>query len=306
MPTTPLVIGVDAGGSKTRASLARCERDGRFTVVGNGTAGPANPLGASIDGAFNSISSAIDHAWSDSGEERDRPAQVAVIAVAGSADPGVRALLSDKAHAAGIASVCRIETDATPLLATAARSGPCVGLISGTGSIVLARSASGEVVRRGGWGYLLGDEGSGYSIGRAAIRATLGGTASDQLAAAVCHSVGAATPSELIRACYASDLPQRTIASSAKEVLELAEHGDPIAAVIAEEAATGLAQMLLEVESAAGISDKEHPVVLTGGTLVGSTLLRERLLTLIDRTTENVIVAKDATIGCLRLAAAAH
>ena len=66
-----------------------------------------------------------------------------------------------------------IVNDALIALETGAPGQPGVVIISGTGSIAYGRNAAGEAARSGGWGYVLGDEGSGYWIGRAALRAVL-------------------------------------------------------------------------------------------------------------------------------------
>ena len=73
----------------------------------------------------------------------------------------------------GLNSRIVIVNDALIALETGAPGQPGVVIISGTGSIAYGRNAAGEAARSGGWGYVLGDEGSGYWIGRAALRAVL-------------------------------------------------------------------------------------------------------------------------------------
>jgi N-acetylglucosamine kinase-like BadF-type ATPase len=58
----------------------------------------------------------------------------------------------------------KVVSDAEILLMAGAASGPALALICGTGSIVYGRTVTGELIRAGGWGYLFGDEGSGYAI----------------------------------------------------------------------------------------------------------------------------------------------
>ncbi|TWT87229.1 BadF/BadG/BcrA/BcrD ATPase family protein [Pseudobythopirellula maris] len=298
----PLLIGVDAGGTKTLATIAQPGERGLFCVLGQGLAGSGNPLSAGVPQAVDAIGSAIRDARASAGIGA-APAQVAVIAVAGAANDAVRKEVAWQAERAGFAERCTIESDATPLLAVAAPEGPCVGLISGTGSVAIARNADGEILRRGGWGYLLGDEGSGYAIGRATLRAVLGQTAGEELVRAACRAIGADTPADLPRTVHQSPQPHRLVASSARCALELAAAGEPSAKAIAEQAAAALAGLLKEAEQAAGIAGGSHPVVVSGSVLLGSRLLRETVCRLAGVSTERLRQAHDATVGCLRIAA---
>ena len=87
-----------------------------------------------------------------------------------------------------------------------APSGPALALICGTGSIVYGRTVTGELLRAGGWGYLFGDEGSGYAIGIAALRAVMraydGRGRETLLSELVLGRYGLHTPPELIQAIY--------------------------------------------------------------------------------------------------------
>lgn len=302
---SPLLLGVDAGGSKTLATLATSGPDGELHTLGSGRAGSGNPLSGGLEQATNSIRSAVHEALTSAGLHDSTVARVAVVALAGAANEEVRTGVSERLSNAGIAQHCIVESDATPLLATASAHGPCVGLIAGTGSVAVARSAQGAIFRRGGWGYLLGDEGSGYAIGRGALRAVLSGECEEALAQAVCKALDVESSADLIKTVHKSEQPNRTIASLAKVVLALAESGQPAATALAEEAAAALAHLLVEVENRGGLTDDHHPVVFSGGVLLGSTLLQTRLLSLAGISPGRVHLATDPTVGCLRLAQAA-
>ena len=69
----------------------------------------------------------------------------------------------------GYKARCLVVNDALVALEAGAPDQPGVVVISGTGSIAYGRNREGEAARAGGWGYVLGDEGSGYWIGRAAL-----------------------------------------------------------------------------------------------------------------------------------------
>jgi len=113
--------------------------------------------------------------------------------------------------------------------------------VAGTGSIVTAREAGGDVVRAGGWGRVLGDQGSGYAIGRdglAAVADALDGGPATRLV----HEAaawGAGDASALVAAVYRDE---RNPASFAPRVLDAWAAGDDVARIIVESAATALAQ----------------------------------------------------------------
>jgi N-acetylglucosamine kinase-like BadF-type ATPase len=111
-------------------------------------------------------------------------------------------------------------------------------LISGTGSIALGRSAAGSWLRVGGWGVHLGDEGSGYGIGRSALRALARGEdgrgAPTDLRGLVLDALGVAAPSDLIK--WMAAARKADVAALVPLVCECAEAGDRVAASIVEEA----------------------------------------------------------------------
>lgn len=131
-------------------------------------------------------------------------------------------------------------------LALAAAFGPAgsgVLVIAGTGSIVMGRTLTGEVVRAGGWGYLLGDEGGGYRIGLAGMQAIAraydGGTTTT-LVQALNERVGLDTPEAIIQHVYT---PAWSMADIAPLVLEAATRGDLVSRRILHEQTANLADL---------------------------------------------------------------
>ena len=168
-PHAPLLLGVDAGGTKTCAVVATPRGDRRFCILGSGAAGPGNPLSGGFSAASRAISLAVDAALQDadcSGEE----ISAAVYAVAGAARPDVREQLEAMADDLPTRRTATFVPDYEPVLAAAAVSGPAVGVIAGTGSVAFSRDREGRLRFFGGWGHLLGDDGSGFAIGRDALR----------------------------------------------------------------------------------------------------------------------------------------
>lgn len=153
----------------------------------------------------------------------------------------------------------------TRLLLAAAGCTEGVAVIAGTGSAAWGVNAAGEQARAGGWGYLLGDEGSGYWLGREAVRHSLrrmdAGEAVDLLTAGLLEHCGLQRPGELI-AHFHHETSRRYWASAAAVVMAAADAGHAPALALVQEAAGCLAGLAAKV---AGQLQLPGPVVLGGG-----------------------------------------
>ena len=167
------VIGVDGGGTKTNAILVGL--DG--TVYAEAAGGPTN---LATVGTAKAAQVLLDLFLECCATAKAEPEllQNVVLGLAGAGRPAVRADLTDKLLAAAakkkfpLKSIV-VETDARIALEAAFAGGPGVALIAGTGSIALYRTEDGKYLRAGGWGHVLGDEGSGYAIGRDGLQAVM-------------------------------------------------------------------------------------------------------------------------------------
>ena len=158
------MLGIDGGGSKTAAWLAF----GPTQIVGRGRTGPGNPRAVGFDQALMNIDAAVEAAFQEAALARV-PAESACLAVAGTGREADRARVLDWARQRSLAKRVEVVHDAEPLLAAGTPEGWGIALISGTGSLAYGRSASGATARTGGWGYLIGDEGSGYALAIAGL-----------------------------------------------------------------------------------------------------------------------------------------
>lgn len=154
--------------------------------------------------------------------------------------------------------------------------GECGAVISGTGSMAVIRNADGSVSHAGGWGYILGDEGSGYSIAlsgiRAAIRAAEGSGVRTALLPACLDYFGITDIYELIELYYDKTVSRKVTAAFAEKVIEKAEEGDTAALDILEREAAELAA------TAKSLFDRiksGSPIGLWGGIFQNSELYRE-------------------------------
>src|SRR5438876_4508100 len=155
-------IGVDGGGTKTLAVIV----DTQGNECGRGIAGSANHKGVGVTKAIGNIRSAIEAAASQAA--CSLPLQSAWFGLAGIDRPQDHDLLLP--HLRPLAHHMRLTNDAD-LVLSGLPGAIGIALIAGTGSIALGRDLQGSSVRAGGWGYLIGDEGSGYDLGLRCLQA---------------------------------------------------------------------------------------------------------------------------------------
>jgi glucosamine kinase len=160
-----LLLGVDGGGTRCRARLA--EFSG--TVLGEGTAGPAN-IGYGIEDSFAAVLEATRKAFVAAGlQAGDLNRIVACLALAGASEPALLAAARRQPHPF-LRAVFTADAHAACVGAHQGRDGGII--VAGTGTIGWAIIA-GETYRCGGWGFPVSDEGSGAWFGCEALRRVL-------------------------------------------------------------------------------------------------------------------------------------
>ncbi|GIJ43291.1 N-acetylglucosamine kinase [Virgisporangium aliadipatigenens] len=288
-----LVLGIDAGGTGSRAVLVRVP-DGE--VVGRGSGGPGNPV-ASPDAAHE-VGRAARAALA--GHE---PAGVAgaVLGVAGTsvfADPTVSAAFGAAFAAVGLAVPVPPVGDVVTAFAAGSACDSGAVLIAGTGAIAahVPQWTVGRTVD--GWGWLLGDEGSGFWIGRRAVRAAVRDPGS-ALGARVHAHAGASTVDELVRwaTVSAAGSGPPPLAGLAPLVCALARGGEPAAARIVDDAAGRL------VATLDALGPVDGPVVLAGSLLTRETPVRAAVCARLDGRDVRPRVAGDPALAAAWLAA---
>ena len=164
MSDAEVVVGIDAGGSKTRAIVANAQGETLAEIVGTGASmSPGN-----AEYCANVIAALVAAAL-ESAEMSDTLPRVLYAGVAGTGREAEQIALQQALADREIADEVVVETDASVALADAFGDRSGVLLIAGTGSIAYGRSPSGVLGRCGGWGVAFGDEGSGAWIGRRAL-----------------------------------------------------------------------------------------------------------------------------------------
>jgi N-acetylglucosamine kinase-like BadF-type ATPase len=208
-----------------------------------------------------------------------------------------------------LAATIDVLEDAALLLAAGSPDGWGVAVVAGTGSMAYARGADGRTARAGGWGPLLGDEGSGYAIAlaglRAAARAADGRAAATPLTDRLLAACGLTRPEELVGVVYRGG-DRATLAALAPVVLDAADSGDAVAGEIATSAAAELAAAAAAAARSLGLGAR-FPVALAGGLLASCTNYRARFLSALAERglhADPVTIVTEPAEGALRLALA--
>jgi len=245
MKSAQFVVGIDGGGTKTAAVIA----DVQGKTLARHTAGPANFHIKGVESTSRTLVALIEDCCASAGCT-PQSLRATVIGLAGAGRPedkkkianGVRKFASSKGVKLKNLS---IESDARVALEGAFKGGPGIVIIAGTGSIVFGKDVIGNIHRAGGWGRTLGDEGSGYAIGREGLRAVC--REYDQRSDAgimskmIAKRLKLRTPSDIITAVHKSDFE---IASVAPIVFAAADKGDSAALRIVQQAANELSELL--------------------------------------------------------------
>ena len=236
-----LYVGIDLGGSATRAALV----DGRGRLLASGRAA-SGLIGAGAAGRRH-LARALDTALA-SIVARVGAAPCSIFAgTRGLSIPGRREILTLELHARFSDPEVRVSNDALIALWGALAGGEGVAVLAGTGSIALARAADGREGRAGGWGHLLGDEGSGYWLGREALgvylRTLESRDGAGPLSTLVERAVEGRSVTEAIAWLHTGDQQVSRIAALAPLVSTAAEAGDSLALDILRRAARALADL---------------------------------------------------------------
>lgn len=259
------VLGIDAGGTKTVCLLA----DDRGRIVAESRGGGANLQAAGELEVEKVLHRVMDEALGD----RDiRPAAICLGIAGVDRDDDAEAVRGIMRRI-GFKTRALVVNDALIALVAGAGDRPGVVVVAGTGSIAYGRDVRGRAARAGGWGYLLGDEGGGFWIGRAALTAVVrqfdGRGPRTLLTEMVLAEMHLLSPPQLIHAIYVRGLHRYAIASIAPIVQHAADGGDAVAAEIIERAAGELAAAAASVILRLDMRGDSFPTILAGGIFRG-------------------------------------
>jgi len=295
------VLGIDAGGTRTVCLLV----DEAGDVLGE-----ARGPGANLQSAGELEVEKVLHDLIGRALGHHPQPTVICLGMAGVDRPGEAATIRQILERIGHRAQVLVVNDALIALEAGVPGGAGTVVVAGTGSIAYGRDATGRAARSGGWGYVLGDEGSGYWLGRLALRAVMraadGRSAPTAMAAPILSHFGVTRPQELVRHIYVAGARPSAIAALAKIVGEAAQAGDATASELISLGGRELAMAAASVASRLGI--EREPVLLAGSTLRGIELLRTSLTADLSRRLPGAdvrLLGIEPAQGAVRLAQAA-
>ncbi len=255
------VLGVDGGQTATLAAVAN--EDGE--LLGAGRGGPANHINepGGPERCRRSVTDAVGGALASAGLS-GQPMAAAYFGMTGGG-PLIPQFLPEVVAVESL----KVEGDARAALTGATVGQPGVLVIAGTGSIAFAVNARGEEAVTGGWGYIMGDEGSGYDVAiqalHAATKAADGRGPATLLETAIPAHFGLENLRALHRKIYSGELDRPRLAEISRVVGDAANAGDEPARAILARAAGELAIAAVRVLELVGALDEALPVAPVGG-----------------------------------------
>ncbi|MCW3055854.1 MAG: putative N-acetylglucosamine kinase [Chthonomonadales bacterium] len=254
-------LGIDGGGTKSLAVI----RDDEGRECGRGTGGPGNIAFNDEATVLRSVRSAVAEARHAAGLPDTRFAAVCAGMAGYSVEPR-RAAFDAALRQEVDADRYRIEPDYVIAYWGASEGEPGVVIIAGTGAVAYGRNAEGATHKEDGFGYLLGDRGSGFNLGLYALRYTLDSMQqgrSDALTDAVLAQTGAKIQNEILQWLY-GEFSTARVASLAPIVGELAESGVPAARTLVAEMARRLRHTVRSIRHALWLP-RNAPIYPLGG-----------------------------------------
>jgi N-acetylglucosamine kinase-like BadF-type ATPase len=310
-----MVLGIDGGGTRTRASLVAGER-----LLAHAESGSIKRLRVGAEAAEANLRALLKEVYDQAGV---RGVRAASAGVASSSMPGVKewiAAVFEDFHV----ERSEIVGDEVIALDAAFRGGAGILQIAGTGSKTIGRAPDGSRETAGGWSSRLGDEGSGYWIGLHSLRRALAArdrapdrALDDREPTQILLKVGEIwrTPSLDDLVNRGNGTPEPDFAALAPAIHELAQAGDPVAAAVLHQAAADLVEFVLLVRSklrrrqalavdfpaddlpAAEFPVAEFPVAWTGGVLEHMPLVRASFFAGLRATAPRMPIAQEPVVA---------
>lgn len=288
------VLGIDGGATKTLAAVLDLEQ--RSIHLAHG--GPSNEDAVGSRAAVAALVEVAEQALERAGIA-DADLAAGVLAVAGT---DTDAIVRQVRAARGEDWI--VVNDVVGAWAAATAAEPGIGAISGTGSNVFGVGPDGRAWRVGGWGHLLGDEGSGYWIGVESIRAALrdrdGSGPQTALSEAVMEFFAAPSVEAVASLVYSKPLSKSEIAAFTVETCRLAGEGDAVARGLYQRGAELLAEQVAVVARETGLAQVESfPLGLIGSVFKAGTLFADPLAAAVYRSAPGarISVVEMAPVG---------
>ncbi len=292
------LLGVDGGATKTVAAILDLDTG----TVRIGRSGPSNPYTVGFDDAGRSVSASISVAAAAAGIRLDELTS-SVLAIASADSPVEIGRLARALPPQLRAGDHVIVNDVVAAWASGTLGLPGIAVISGTGSNCVGVDRAGTAWRCGGWGHIIGDEGSGYSIGVAALKILTryrdGRAAPTSMTTPILDHFAVETVDELVGVIYAGPghqgLSKDQIAGLAIHVAAAAAGGDAAAVVILADAGAALAELAITT-----LRRLDFSVVADAVTVAGVPVVDADDATVPVATVGSTFRAGDVLIGPMR------
>lgn len=298
------VVGIDGGGTKTRMKIA--DRDGNLLTCCEG--GPAN-INSMDAAALEEALAVLTATGLDSIGGNPSCCGAICLGMSGAGRREEKLLLEDILNRLGFCRNVIVTDDAQTALYGGVGKDTGIILISGTGSICYGRNCLGQTHRAGGWGYILGDEGSGYDIGlrmlKLVLRSLDGREGQTLLSGMIMEHLKIKAADDIVKLIYRSGEGRRLTSALAPIADEAVKAGDEAARGILDTSVSELFLCTKAVISALGFSDLPVAMAFGGSVLLKCGYINRKLRALVSGSYPGVSIieaADDAAGGALRMA----
>jgi len=286
------IAGIDGGGTHTRIEL----RDMDNQLLRRGEFGPFN-INSIGEQAFRSLLQEV-FAWCGSMADCSR----ICVGAAGISNPNLERVLKEELALTGFQGRFYLCGDQEIAL-RGAMEGSGIAVIAGTGSICFGKNNQGKTARSGGYGHLIDDGGSGYSLGRDvlhyAVRAVDGRSSDTAILQAVCSRLASGAEG-IVPFVYNPKTDKAAIAQFASVALELAGQGNPAAVQILRREAEELQDLVRAVQNRLDLPNCR--IALLGGLLESENPYRRIVSEALSELGEVIAPAHNALWGAAQLA----
>ncbi len=300
-------IGIDGGGTKTLAYLADLEGN----IVDKTLLGPSNFYSIGEKETMQVFASIIS-VFVEKNQLKEEDLVFTSMGLAGVDREVDKKTIYDIWRKIGFKGDIYVYNDAHAALVGGLQKTEGIILVSGTGSIATGLR-NGKLIRSGGWGHILSDQGSGYDIGLKGLQAVM--ASYDQrlgktlMTHKVLDELNINHPEDVISFVHHSDTDKSHIANMAKVVIDSANEGDQIAKSILEGAWQSLVLLSKAVIGQLYHQDERIEMTYMGGIITNVDLIREPFVQKMQSIYPYLTIkkpAQDAAIGALLLGQSEH
>lgn len=271
------LLGFDGGGTKTIGYIGNDEG----LVLAKAYGGPSNYHAVGISNVKCTLDNLINTLCSSIGID-SKEIKILSLGLAGVDRPDDKKIIEEAIWEIGIKSDLIINNDGKTSLIGALGKEEGIITICGTGSISLGIDKDKKLVRAGGWGHIIGDEGSGYDFGVKALNAVMryydGRGKKTILKDKVLKQLNFTDCQEIIGYVYDETRSKSDIAKLAPIVFEAARQGDDTALKIIDEAVNELGEITETVARQLNFRESETILSIDGGILKNVDLVRDRFM----------------------------